>query len=303
MQPLHVIGLNTAGQLKHTYRNTNGSWQSYLGTITLPNVLNNIKDIDCGLDEDGNLHVIVQRADNKTFYAQRTNSGPWIPFIPLDNLLGLAPNEMLTSISCSCVEKTVHLWGSRSKGGAEGLIFHSIRAANGTWTRQTSPDAYQLAAISASAFVATGVRYSGQNGYVNNKIHYFYLNNQTTFDITVLQGNPLQPVQNSNFIVKQSTTLFNLLGLQVAFITEDKRLYHTIFPTQSVPGLVRPKGQNFFFQDVACTYKNNKLHLVAVTDNYQLLHTTRHNNGTWDGFVNIEQATSEGGNFVKVCLS
>ena len=133
---LHVLALDAQKTLWYTIRLANGTWPSAWGNVQAVMQGNGFPGIGptpfvaAATDPGGNLHVLALTEDSRPWHTVRAASGNWPAAWENISALVQPPLGPLRTIS-----------GSANSDGslqiavvaADGTLWHTIRAANGTW--------------------------------------------------------------------------------------------------------------------------------------------------------------------------
>ena len=134
-QGLQVVALESDGQLWHTIRNPDGTWQPFFGLVENevaggPQGFPSFFAVSCGSADLESLQVVASGSDGQLWHTIRNPDGTWQPFFGLveNEVAGGPPN--FYSVSCGSTDfeslQVVAL-------GSDGQLWHTIRNPDGTW--------------------------------------------------------------------------------------------------------------------------------------------------------------------------
>jgi len=135
---LQMVGTTVAGEVLHTIRHADGSWQPWgnvMGATGTPSPWGWTTDVAVAAI-NGQLQVVVE--DNSmaaSYHAIRRADGSWTPWgnIPAQVGFNLAGYPSLPGVEAAAVNGELQLlWETSSNAGD---IYHTIRHADGSWDR------------------------------------------------------------------------------------------------------------------------------------------------------------------------
>ncbi|MEU6971953.1 hypothetical protein AB0A71_30310 [Kitasatospora aureofaciens] len=124
-----VVGVGLDGNVYHTVRYSNGTWQPW-GALTDGNGHQMAaSQVSIAVGPDNNAQVLAVGADNTLYHEIRHPDGTWTGFQPLTLADG-------SPMKAGHVSITVGQDGSAQvlAIGGDGVAYHTVRAANGTWS-------------------------------------------------------------------------------------------------------------------------------------------------------------------------
>ncbi|MFE2721611.1 hypothetical protein [Kitasatospora sp. NPDC059327] len=124
-----VVGVGMDGNVYHTVRYISGGWQAWGALTDLSGRQMAASQVSIAVGPDNTAQVLAVGADNALYHEIRRPDGTWTGFQPLTIADGSAMKAGHVSI-------TVGPDGSAQvlAIGADGVAYHTVRAANGTWT-------------------------------------------------------------------------------------------------------------------------------------------------------------------------
>jgi hypothetical protein len=127
---LHALAGTQGGGLWHTIRAANGTWQPFGNVLgqTGPGTPGNITEVASALI-GCNLHVVVSTYSGDLFHTIRFCDGTWAPFGDIKGQAGNPGFAGDVSVAGNIGTGELHVVLSNATGG----LWHTIRAANGTW--------------------------------------------------------------------------------------------------------------------------------------------------------------------------
>ncbi len=131
---LHVVGLGSDGQLWHTIRRADGSWEPQFGLIEgqssggTPAYV----AVACGSADGQALQVVGVGTDDRLWHTIRFPSGSWQPGFGLIEGQSSGGPPAFVAVSCAGAGQSLHVVGL----GNDGKLWHTIRNPNGTWQPQ-----------------------------------------------------------------------------------------------------------------------------------------------------------------------
>lgn len=125
---LHVLGTN-GGTLFHALRRTNGTWTSFNSVENQAGEIGLVIDV-AAANVAGSLHVVARVGGGGIFHTVRAPNGSWTAFA---DIKGLArdPGSVRDVAAAGYANGQLQVAVAINGGG----LFHSLRSANGTWTR------------------------------------------------------------------------------------------------------------------------------------------------------------------------
>jgi hypothetical protein len=131
---LHVVGLDSLSTPQHTIRAADGTWLNFGDVTSLagnPGIVTQVSTALIGCE----LHVIVTAAfiSEKLYHTIRYCNGDWQDFRDVTLQAGNRGSIRDVSIAGDSVSGALHVVVSTSGGGVHGGLWHTIRAANGSW--------------------------------------------------------------------------------------------------------------------------------------------------------------------------
>lgn len=311
MTQVHIVGTNTAGQIMHTSRNDNGSWQSFFGDVeSKSGERGNFIDTDCALSTGG-LHVCGVTSTGKLYHTIRLANGSWqTTFTDVGAALGLSSAHKFKRVSCSIANNLLNVCAIYDTGTGSHEInkcFFAILNANNTWQDFSSVNLWEfsrLVDISCTTLLNNTLMMVGIN--YEGRILLHSPMGSLIFDTYHLSAPPIL----QGFNVRQQTfrkvsASYVNYNLHLALVTDLGKIYHHECWQQNFFGNIEGQtGESGTFVDVGCGEKNGQLHIVGTNTSRQILHTIRNSYTSWQQFFgNIESASGEGGDFVSVGVS
>jgi hypothetical protein len=138
---LHVCAVAKSGKLWHTIRFANGSWQRRFRNVNAQESNGGnltFVDVSCGGTPTKNLHVCaVQRSASSAFgqiwHTIRLANGSWMPQFGNVNDQESNGNDLrFYTVDCTTVGEDLHVCAVDTSG----IIWHTIRFADGSWVPQ-----------------------------------------------------------------------------------------------------------------------------------------------------------------------
>jgi hypothetical protein len=128
---LHVVAVSQAtGQLWHTIRNADGTWQSAYGLIESQEQNDPGPFIAVGCGGAGtDLQVVALDRNGQMWHTIRNADGTWTPEFGLVESQEQNDPGPFTAVACAGVGDTLHVVGLSQ----DGQLWHTIRNADGTW--------------------------------------------------------------------------------------------------------------------------------------------------------------------------
>ncbi len=127
---LQVVGLGNDGNLWHTLRNADGTWQTDFGQIEgeVRGGPRSFTNISCA-GADGVLQVVGLGNDGNLWHTLRNADGTWqTDFGQIEGEVRGGPRSF-TNISCAGADGVLQVVGL----GNDGNLWHTLRNADGTW--------------------------------------------------------------------------------------------------------------------------------------------------------------------------
>jgi hypothetical protein len=128
---LHVVAQSGDGNLWHTIRAADGSWQPFgdvkAATGTDPGYFGDVSI--SGNNASGELHVVGQTNDGNLWHTIRAADGRWQPFGDVKAATGTDPGYV-GFVATALIGGNLHLVGETDQ---DGNLWHTIRAADGSW--------------------------------------------------------------------------------------------------------------------------------------------------------------------------
>jgi hypothetical protein len=240
---LQLVGLSQTGQMWHTIRNADGTWQSSYGLIEdqEQNDPGAFMAVSCAGVGDM-LHVVGLSQSGQMWHTVRSADGTWTPFYGLIEDQEQNDPGPFMAVGCAGVGDVLQVVGL----SWSGQMWHTIRNADGTW--QSS---------------------------------YGLIEGQEQND-----PGPFMAV--------------NCAGagamLQVVGLSQNGQMWHTLRNANGtwspLYGLVESQEQNDPgpFMAVSCADVANALQLVGLSQQGQMWHTIRNANGTWEPAYGLVEA-------------
>lgn len=122
---LQFIGIGSDGQLYHTIRNPDGTWQSTYGNIVAQGTFQRVACIGTG----GSLQVVAVRSDGQLMHAIRDASGNWSPFGYVQSQSSGGPPAFVDVGAGTTDGQSIQVVGV----GSDGQLWHTIRNPSGLW--------------------------------------------------------------------------------------------------------------------------------------------------------------------------
>ncbi|GER92121.1 hypothetical protein KDW_62830 [Dictyobacter vulcani] len=303
---LHSCGRATDGKLYHTIRLSSSAWQSSFGNINDQESNGRdlrFTDVDCSGVAD-NLHVATLAPDGVIWHTIRFASGSWqSAFGNVNNQESNGGSLRFSNVSCAgTMSSKLHLTAlSRS-----GILWHTIRFANGSWAQAFGNVNNQESNGSILRFTNTDCAISGEN------LHVCAIDRNGTLWHTIrfADGSWARSFGNVNNQESNGSALrFTDVGcatidgnLHVTAVAESGILWHTIRFTDGswAPAFGNVNNQEsttsgLRFTDVDCANVANALHVTAINRVDNIWHTIRFANGSWQSvFGNVNHQESNG---------
>jgi hypothetical protein len=317
---LHVTGVTSDGNLWHTIRFADGSWQSFFGNVKVQvpdNDPGSLYAVDCAVDGD-NLHVIIATDINDTtnagqlWHTIRFADGSWQP--SFGNVKAQVPDNdpgsFYDDIGCAAAFGLLHVCGITT---GDGKPWHTIRFADGSWQPFFGDVDAQVPRVPGAFFGVDCAVVDNRNLQVVSITSGDPTANPEDLYHTIrfVDGN-WQPFGDVK--AQESNNPGTFIGiscsaaggdLHVIGTTSDGKLWHTIrFANGSwqpsfgnVKAQVRDNDPGPFSDNVSCAVADNgDLHVVAATDVHnaanpgKLWHTIRFADGSWQSFFGSVEA-------------
>jgi hypothetical protein len=130
-QALQVMGLGSDGQLWHTIRNPDGTWQAEFGLVESQSTGGPpaFVAITCGSADDQSLQVVGVGTDDNLWHTIRNPDGTWQPEFGLVESQSAGGPANFVAVSAAGAGLALHVVGL----GNNGSLWHTIRNADGTW--------------------------------------------------------------------------------------------------------------------------------------------------------------------------
>jgi hypothetical protein len=295
-QSLHIVAVNTNGDLLYTIRFNSGEWQSFWSDIGASAQLGPTRFADAGCGGwFRDLHVLGITTDGEAWHTIRSLPDTWQRFRNLQ--AGPGQPGVFTRITCAIASSSdnapTHILGVTSNG----WLWHSIRFRD-DWQQfnQVQPVAGFIGRVVDVACAGDlDVVALTDDGQLWHTVRY---EDGSWEAFTQLPGGP----GVTGFFTGVS---FANYPLQVLGISSDGTLWHSIREDGNWQHFnqVQPvAGDIGVVVDVSCAAPDdNLLHVVALTDDGQLWHASRRDiDGTWNPFNNINTAVSGDSRFIAV---
>ncbi|MGW6933556.1 CHAP domain-containing protein [Lentzea sp. NPDC054927] len=171
---LHVFAIGNDGLMYHTIRNADGSWQEWNAMPGAGTRFFQARSFTATGMPDNTVQIVANGPDKILYHSIRNADGSW------QNWGALAGRAGSSNFQASEVAIAGHANGSVQlvATGNDGLIYHTIRGANGSWDGWnavqgvgTAPNFQASAlAIAANANGDTQIAAVGNNGLVHHNI-------------------------------------------------------------------------------------------------------------------------------------
>lgn len=127
---LHLVALDTRGQAYHAVRDPRRGWQHFRGLGQLYDAPTRFVAIDCGVVEDGSLHIVGVGSDARLHHTIRLPDGSWQRYFGVlgGQQHGVVPRFTL-SVACASVGSALGVVAISS----DHRLFHFTRAPDGSW--------------------------------------------------------------------------------------------------------------------------------------------------------------------------
>lgn len=318
---LHVVAVNTAGEIRHTIRQADGVWQPFLGDIeSQTGNAGHFTDSDCTLDTANNLHVCGVTNNGLLFHTRRNANGAWIsPFTNVSSVLGFSSSVVFKRISCTFLNGVLHVWGVYDTGTTlpqRNIGFWGILNQDNTWENISSAVSWEFSRLTdvSCMVVHDQVQLIGlRNVALPNSVRSELIMSQPFGSVVLETFVPRLPKliphlpdsqQPLNYIERISSAS-EVFDIHLGFVTNTGRIYHLQKNVDLIArNIENHTGESGTFADIGFGKIGSEIHVVATTTNFNILHTFRTGQGAWQRFFgNIEIATSEAGQFITAGAS
>ncbi len=287
---LHIIGRNVNnGRIYHTIRFADGSWQPDFGDVNTQE--SNGKQVgfisvDCS-GIGNNLHTTALALGGVIYHTIRFANGSWASSFGIVNPKENIPFKAVGT--SGAMSGKLHLVALSSYSTLNGVLWHTIRFADGRWTRFSNVNAQEsnsnlrfqnvdCASIDEDLHVVT----VENDGVLWHTIHFADGSWQSGF------GNVNDRESNDNLRFKSVGCASIGDNLHVIALDNDGILWHT---TRFADGSwqssfgnvnIHQSNGNLRFTDVDCANVGDNLHVTAIGTDKIIYHTIRFSSdGSW----------------------
>ncbi|MFJ2575311.1 hypothetical protein [Kitasatospora aureofaciens] len=124
-----VVGIGQDGNVYHTVRYSNGSWQPWGALTDASGNKMAASQVSISVGPDNSAQVLAVGADTVLYHAIRHSDGTWTPFQALTVADGSPMKAGRVSIAVGPDGSAQVL-----AIGGDGAVYHTVRAADGTWS-------------------------------------------------------------------------------------------------------------------------------------------------------------------------
>jgi hypothetical protein len=131
---LHIVGLGSDGQLWHTIRNADGTWQGQFGIVEGQSAggPSAFVAVACGSADGQSLHVVGLGTDDQLWHTIRLPDGTWQATFGLVEGQSSGGPPAFVGVACAGANQALHVIGL----GSDNRLWHTLRQSNGTWQSQ-----------------------------------------------------------------------------------------------------------------------------------------------------------------------
>ncbi|MEU9075901.1 hypothetical protein ACFYUY_19455 [Kitasatospora sp. NPDC004745] len=124
-----VVGIGLDGNVYHTVRYTSGSWQPWGALTDFNGKQMAASQVSIAVGPDGSAQVLAVGADTVLYHAIRSANGSWSAFQPLVLKDGspMKAGRVSIAVGPDGSSQTLAI-------GGDGVVYHTVRAADGSWT-------------------------------------------------------------------------------------------------------------------------------------------------------------------------
>lgn len=132
---LHVVGVGIDGQLYHTIRHADGTWQPSFGPVAsaVSGQPQGFGSLACS--GTGGVLQLAVLGDGQLYHAIRNADGSWQPFFGAIASLVQGGPATFGGVACAGTGEILQVVGL----GTDGLLYHTLRRSDGTWQDAFGP--------------------------------------------------------------------------------------------------------------------------------------------------------------------